>query len=251
MERRCMLLVLMLFALPTQATVQLYYLHNDHLGTPRVVTNQAREVVWQGQLQPFGEIKVEVEAITHHRRSPGQRLDIEARLYYNYFRDYDPRTGRYMQSDPIGLGGGINTYAYVGGNPVMDIDPLGLRSSYCQRPLGDYSGKNGSGPPVINHQFICVTLEDGTVRCDSLNNPDNDLNGPFWPSIGQPSLPDRDNEENSQCEDIDDDEDRCFEKCALDQWAKPRPPYAIGPLGTDCQEYSRNLKKTCRQRCSQ
>jgi RHS repeat-associated protein len=116
---------LLLFALPSQATVQMYYLHNDHLGTPRVVTNQAQQVVWKGQLKPFGETKVEIEAITNHRRLPGQRFDIESRLYYNYFRDYDPSTGRYIQSDPIGLRGGLNTHGYVGGNPVNRVDPTG------------------------------------------------------------------------------------------------------------------------------
>jgi hypothetical protein len=66
---------------------------------------------------------------------------------------------------------------------------------------------------------------------------------------GVPSKPERDNEQNSVCKNIDDDEDQCFENCVLEQWAKPRPPYALGPRGTDCHEYNDSILKICRKKC--
>ena len=59
-------------------------------------------------------------------RNPGQYYDSETGLNYNYYRDYDPQTGRYVESDPVGLKGGINTYAYANTNPVGLLDPFGL-----------------------------------------------------------------------------------------------------------------------------
>ena len=107
------------------ASTQMYFIHNDHLGTPQVVTDQSQMVVWEGQQKPFGEVEETTASIEQLSRFPGQYFDEESNLHYNYFRDYDPTLGRYIQSDPIGLRGGINTYAYVGGNPLMYTDPTG------------------------------------------------------------------------------------------------------------------------------
>jgi RHS repeat-associated protein len=77
---------------------------------------------------PFGN-GVPGGTFSYDLRFPGQFYDQNAKLHYNYFRDYDPNTGRYIESDPIGLRGGINTYAYAQGNPVKLTDPLGLEEN--------------------------------------------------------------------------------------------------------------------------
>jgi RHS repeat-associated protein len=106
-----------------------YYYHNDHLGTPRALTDANQQLVWAATYLPFGKASVAVETVTNNLRFPGQYFDSETGLHYNYFRDYDPRTGRYVQSDPIGLRGGINTYAYVLSNPLRNSDFYGLQST--------------------------------------------------------------------------------------------------------------------------
>lgn len=107
------------------ASSEPFYLHSDHLNTPRVATNQAQQNIWQWQSDAFGMGHAS-GSLTMNLRFPGQYFDQESGLHYNYFRDYDPETGRYVESDPIGLGGGLNTYGYVEGNPINLIDPLGL-----------------------------------------------------------------------------------------------------------------------------
>ena len=68
-------------------------------------------------------------------RFPGQYYDVETAKHYNYFRDYDPAIGRYIESDPIGLKGGLSTYGYVMGQPLRYFDPSGLAAEMCSRPV--------------------------------------------------------------------------------------------------------------------
>ena len=81
--------------------------------------------MWTTQSYPFGKQNY-AGSIAFNLRYPGQYFDEETGLHYNGHRYYDPNTGRYITSDPIGLAGGINTYAYVGNDPLGSVDPLGL-----------------------------------------------------------------------------------------------------------------------------
>lgn len=99
--------------------------HTDHLGSPQKITDDTRSIVWDAAFTPFGEEDSITGAETANRRFPGQYHDAEAGLSYNYHRTYDPALGQYLQSDPIGLTGGLNTYSYVAGNPLSNVDPEG------------------------------------------------------------------------------------------------------------------------------
>jgi RHS repeat-associated protein len=96
------------------------------------VLNKSNQVRWRWMAEPFGTTAPETNpsalgVFTQNLRFPGQYADPETGLSYNTLRDYDATLGRYVQSDPIGLAGGINTYAYVGGNPISRVDPHGLQ----------------------------------------------------------------------------------------------------------------------------
>ncbi|MDQ2702091.1 MAG: hypothetical protein M3Y70_04600 [Pseudomonadota bacterium] len=115
---------------------KMLHIQPDHLGTPRAIIDPTRQrAIWTwsaigeafGATPPNQDPDGDGTQFIFDLRFPGQRYDSASGLNYNYFRDYEPGTGRYVQSDPIGLSGGLNTYAYVGGNPVSRTDPLGLR----------------------------------------------------------------------------------------------------------------------------
>jgi RHS repeat-associated protein len=115
------------------------WVHTDPLGTPLAVTNTPANpgttpaaVIWRAKYEPFGKATVNQDpdgdgtTLTLNVRFSGQYADLETGLSYNSKRDYDPVNGRYIESDPIGLPGGMNTYAYAVGDPVDVIDPTGL-----------------------------------------------------------------------------------------------------------------------------
>lgn len=124
----------------------IYHVIADHLGTPRAITRPVdNTIVWRwDNTEPFGHSQPNANpsglgAFAFNLRFPGQYFDAETGTMYNMARDYDPAIGRYIQSDPIGLKGGINTYAYVDGDPLAGFDPDGLANSGAGRKPGkDY-----------------------------------------------------------------------------------------------------------------
>jgi RHS repeat-associated protein len=120
-------------------------IHVDHLGTPQVLTDDS------GAIRPFGDA-ITSGSLTFNLRFPGQYHDAETGLHYNWHRYYDPQTGRYLTSDPIGLVGGLNPYLYAEANPLYFTDPEGLMAPQL---IGGRS-RVGSRIPCKLHQWrIC------------------------------------------------------------------------------------------------
>ncbi|MFC1560734.1 RHS repeat-associated core domain-containing protein, partial [Pseudomonadota bacterium] len=103
-----------------------HYLHTDHLMTPRFATTASQQVSWRWEGEAFGSAADQNLQIDVNLRFPGQYFDEETGEHYNGWRYYSPQSGRYTQSDFIGLAGGSNPYAYVAGNPTVYTDSSGL-----------------------------------------------------------------------------------------------------------------------------
>jgi len=146
------------------------YIHFDHLGTPRRVTDQEQTVIWRWDSTPFGDSEPDQDpdgdsqAYVLNLRFPGQYYDDESGLHYNYFRTYDPASGRYIESDPIGLNGGLDTFSYVAANPIQFVDPFGLkiRGDWIKDPKVNFTdyGLTGVTPiaPYVDKWGYLKTL---------------------------------------------------------------------------------------------
>ncbi len=148
----------------------LSYLETDHLGTPRVAANPATNALqweWDFFGDAFGDnaaTSAPSGGIDVKLRYPGQYFDAESGLHYNYFRDYEPGTGRYLESDPIGLGGGLATYGYAMQNPLNFADPKGLVICKC-KALEDAGGYNSQG--IKRCDYFCDCPCKGECKLDS------------------------------------------------------------------------------------
>jgi RHS repeat-associated protein len=113
--------------------VNLYYVHTDHLNSPRIVTDSANNIRWRWDSDPFGTTPPNqnpsgLGTFEYNLRFPGQQYDQIVGLHYNYFRNYDPTAGRYLEADPAGVTTDISLYQYASADPVQKIDPLGLEA---------------------------------------------------------------------------------------------------------------------------
>ena len=141
----------------------LHHLDTDHAGTPKAMySDETGEEVWRTDHDTYGQTTDSTAQLTHpvtgqafepHLRFQGQYEDIETGLYQNRYRYYDPKAGRYISQDPIGLSGGLNTYQYCP-NPVEHVDPLGLSSKECDFQVAKHGDMPSPRPGLQSHHGV-------------------------------------------------------------------------------------------------
>jgi RHS repeat-associated protein len=162
-----------------EGSVDIFPIYSDHLNTPRFITDAENRTVWEWPLDTFGagaanENPSGLGVFSFNLRFPGQYFDPETGLHYNYFRDYDPSVGRYVESDPIGLLGGLNGYRYSKDSPVVVIDRLGLMGSRGNLHAFDGCGPNGQilewlipdSPLGFEFRGCCDDHDDCYANCE-------------------------------------------------------------------------------------
>jgi RHS repeat-associated protein len=144
-----------------------YFYQNDHLGTPTLLTAANGNVVWSARYSVFGEATVDPgSSVINNLRFAGQYYDERTAYHYNASRYYDPKTGRYLTRDPIGLAGGINPYLYTNNDPINAVDPWGLWSEPAHDELIRQFGKlHGFTEPQVR------SMMQGSVWADSMLAP--------------------------------------------------------------------------------
>ena len=122
----------------TSTSSSVYYIHSDGLNTPRAISDATGATIWQWSFQsnPFGEKQpTSATGYVFNLRTAGEYYDAETGLNYNVQRSRDTSTGRFLQSDPTGLAGGISTYSAVANNPLSYVDSTGLQQEDPEEEL--------------------------------------------------------------------------------------------------------------------
>lgn len=159
---------------PNGAALDVFYVWADHVGSPRLISDVANRIRWDwAHNDPFGgsqanENPAGLGTFNFNLRFPGQYYDAETGNHYNYFRDFDPKLGRYLESDPMGLYAGGNTYLYVFGRPMHATDRYGLAMD-CKYVFDGYYDK-----------FINLKIQDEIYewRKDCWAHPEPGIGGP-------------------------------------------------------------------------
>jgi RHS repeat-associated protein len=131
-----------------------YFVHSNQIAAPIQLSDDAGNQVWAARINSYGTIELHGKTLTDFRlRFPGHYFDAELGLHYNRFRYYDPVLGRYLQTDPSGIAGGINLYAYLA-NPLARVDVRGLGDPHPppeddeeNRPETEANGGAAAAPP--------------------------------------------------------------------------------------------------------
>lgn len=161
---------------------QLVALHTDRRGAPVAASNENGKVIWQASYNAWGQARL--QKVTSQQaandsvfnldlRLPGQWEDRATHLHYNYQRDYDPGTGRYLTPDPLGFPDGPDATLYVGGDPVNRVDPLGLYEEDVHYYLVVFLARVAGLPADIAHTIGSASqyIDDNSLTTPILEGP--------------------------------------------------------------------------------
>ncbi|EIM9315090.1 RHS repeat protein, partial [Escherichia coli] len=240
---------------------KIHLYHCDHRGLPLALISKEGTTEWCAEYDEWGNLLNEENPhqLQQLIRLPGQQYDEESGLYYNRHRYYDPLQGRYITQDPIGLKGGWNFYQYPL-NPISNIDPLGLETLKCIKPLHSMGGTGErSGPDIwgnpFYHQYLCVPDGKGDYTCGGQDQRGESKGDGLW----GPGKASNDTKEAAGRCDLVETDNSCVENCLKGKFKEVRPRYSVLPdiftpinlgLFKNCQDWSNDSLETCKMKCS-